>query len=110
MKRTYQIIDIPTSVSASRISDRLKSDYKKAVGLFFVGGTTTANCRITIDGEEILPKGTPVDVLKTNQYLSRKEVMLELDEEEVKAENSPLEIEFDSSISNPLKLFILLEK
>lgn len=115
MNRTYQIVDIPGgSADTIKLSDRCRSDFKRVAGIFFASGDDVSEvkhtCRLTINSKEVLPKGTDVNLFLATPYNSRQEVMLDLDNETIEAENSPIEIElqYNNSIHSALKLYLLL--
>lgn len=116
MKRTYQIINIPSvSEDLVRISARCRSDFKRVAGIFFSSpldiSDIRSTCRLTINSKEILPHESEVELFLATDYCSRKEVMLDLSSDYIEAENSAVDIElkYNSSVHPDFKLYLLLE-
>ena len=104
--------DVPANGTLSLVS-RTRNDFKFVTGLFFFSHSSLADVKVQlrIDGQEVLPTGTDLELFAWNDAISRNEALWDLYNEEIKASDSPGEIEIDNTGGGAKKisLYLLLE-
>lgn len=117
--KTYQKIKINVPAgSKTTISERLKNEFKYAVGFFFYdpyGDSRYYGTKFSlkIGGNEIIPADTDVALFAYNGAFSRNDTLWDFTDERIMAESSLLELEIDSTANNSedheLTLYVLLK-
>ncbi len=113
--KQYQKIDVSVGANETvSIRQMLKSNYTHATGLFFYmnsGDFDGITCSLRIDGNEILPNGTDVELFAWDWGLSRNDVLWKFYSENVESANKYLEATFENkgTSSAVFSIYVLLE-
>lgn len=113
-QKQYQRFDyeVPASGTLSLVS-RTRNDFNFVTGLFFFSHSSLADVKVQlrIDGQEVLPVGTDMEIFAWNDSISRNQALWDLYEEYIKAADSPVEIEIDNTNGGAkiVSLYLLLE-
>lgn len=113
-QKQYQRFDyeVPANGTLS-LTSRTRNDYKFVTGLFFFSHSSLADVKVQlrIDGQEVLPTGTDLELFAWNDSISRNQALWDLYNEEIKASDSPVEIEIDNTNGGAkiISLYLLLE-
>lgn len=114
-QKQYQRFDyeVPANGTLS-LTSRTRNDFNFVTGLFFFSHSSMADVKVQlrIDGQEVLPIGTDMEIFAWNDSISRNQALWDLYEEKIKAADSPVEIEIDNtanSASKIVSLYLLLE-
>jgi hypothetical protein len=117
--KTYQkiVVNVPAGAKMT-VSERLKNEFKYAVGFFFYDpnnnlGYAGSQFSLKIGGNEIIPAGTDASLFAFTGSFSRNETLWDFTDERVMAESSLLELEVDNTMNEyediELILYVLLK-
>ena len=113
--KQYQRFDyeVPANGTLS-LTSRTRNDFNFVTGLFFFSHSSLADVKVQlrIDGQEVLPVGTDIELFAWNDSISRNQALWDMYEEGIKAADSPVEIEINNVNNNASKiisLYLLLE-
>ena len=97
--KQYQRIDItiPSGVTHYNVQEQLRSDYKYATGLFFFCDKplTGVTCGVKIDGNEILPIGSELDLFRWTNQISRNEALWDFSDDRIESSQKTIDIHLD---------------
>lgn len=97
--KQYQKIEItiPSGHTHYNIQEQLRSDYKYATGLFFVSdrSMTGVKCGVKIDGNEILPVGSMLNLFRWTSQVSRNEALWDFSDDKIVSNEKTIDFHFD---------------
>lgn len=113
-KKQYQKLTITVGAGSTySFSDRLRSDFDLATGVFFYSTNSLDNvtCDLRIGSIEILPTGTDASLFRWTDTISRNEALWDFYSERIEAKGAAIEGEFrnEGLTSATINIYVLLE-